>query len=534
METIKCPFCGQEHPIESETCPETGKPISLSFLQIGKIVGGKYELLKLLGEGGMGAVYEARNVEIRNHVAMKLLHGAMASNAELRQRFIREAIAAAEIGHENIINVFDKGVDQATGAIYLVMELLKGETLAEKIKKEGPLPVAQTVDIMLQVLSALKGAHGKGIVHRDIKPENIFLTKIAGRNNFVKILDFGIAKMKEPVDGQALTSTGTVMGTAHYMAPEQIASSHNIDGRVDVYSCGVILYEALTGRVPFDAPSVHGVIYKIMNENAPDPRNINSSLSEDVAKILTRAIRRDPRERYATPEEFAAAIEPLGSGEIVFDRPSVTPAAMDGAPPVVAQKPPTAAARAKAAPPKMKKKGISGVVILLAILIPVISIASLGGLVVLNMVVFKDTGPAEPIDDNDIPDWLKKKDAGTSGEADVKTKPPDTTDKPPDSGQVPVETAAPPDPAAEKFKIEFKTDPEGAVIAVDGKRIGNAPLVHQAQAGEVVIEATAEGYKPYKETYEVKSDAALTIALKKKKKNKCDPRDPKCRGGSGR
>ena len=526
METIKCPFCGQQHPVDCETCPETGKPISHSFLQIGKIVGGKYELLKLLGEGGMGAVYEARNVEIRNHVAMKLLHGPMANNPELRQRFIREAIAAAEIGHENIINVFDKGVDQATGAIYLVMELLKGETLGEKIKNEGPLLVSDTVDIMLQVLSALKAAHGKGIIHRDVKPENIFLTKIAGRKNFVKILDFGIAKMKEPMDGQALTSTGTVMGTAHYMAPEQIASSHNIDARVDVYSCGVIFYEALTGKLPFDAPSVHGVIYKIMNENAPDPRNVNSNLGEDVARILTKAIKRDARERYGTPGEFAAAIEPLGSGAVMFDRPSLAPDAMEGAPPVVSPKPPTVAVGAKAAPLKKKKKGISGFVILLAILIPVISIASLGGLVVLNMVVFSDTGSPEPIDDKDLPDWLKKKDAGTSKQADVKAISPGTKDA--------VEITKPPDPVVEKFKIEFKTDPEGAVIAVEGTRIGNTPLEYEAEAGKVVIEATAEGYKPYKITYEVKSDAALTITLKKKKKKKCDPRDPKCRGGGGR
>jgi serine/threonine-protein kinase len=329
MTDFKCPHCGGEHPEGTETCPETGEEFTPALAQLGKIIGGKYEILKLLGEGGMGAVYEARHVEIRQHVALKLLHFQLARDQEIRQRFFREAMSAGEIGHENIIQMHDIGRD-ATGSIYLVMELLKGESLAERVRREGALPVDRAVDIMLQTLDALAASHAKGIVHRDMKPENVFLCRLGGRDDFVKILDFGIAKVKDPADGESLTRTGTMLGTAAYMAPEQIAGDREADHRMDVYACGVILYQMLSGRVPFDATSVHGVIYRIMNEDPPALSEMRQGLPAGVEEIVRRAIARNRDLRFQTAADFAQALVPFGSGRIVPGRGSRVPAAAAG------------------------------------------------------------------------------------------------------------------------------------------------------------------------------------------------------------
>ncbi len=324
MSTIKCPHCGGEHSEEEGVCPVTGKDISPAQAQVGKIVGGKYELIKLLGEGGMGAVYEARHVEIRQKVAVKLLHFQLARDHEIRQRFFREAMAAGEIGHENIIQMHDIGRD-VTGAVYLVMEILKGESLAERVIRDGAMPVDRAVDIMLQVLDALDASHRKGIVHRDMKPENIFLCRLGGRDDFVKILDFGIAKVKDPADGESLTRTGTMMGTSHYMAPEQIAGDREADHRIDIYACGVILYQMLVGHVPFDATSVHGVIYKIMNEQPPPLSAQRDGLPAGIEDIIRRAMARDREHRFQAAADLAYALVPYGSGSVVFGRGSQVP-----------------------------------------------------------------------------------------------------------------------------------------------------------------------------------------------------------------
>lgn len=522
MKTIICPFCGQDHPEDAQHCPVTGKAITTSFLQIGKIVGGKYELLKLIGEGGVGFVYEARNVEIRNHVALKLVHGPMAENAEVRQRFIREAIAAAEIGHENIVNIFDKGVDQATGAIYIVMELLKGETLTDRIEKEGTLSVQDTVDIMLQVFYALWAAHSKGIVHRNLKPENIFLSKLAGRKNFVKILDFGIAKIREQADGKAFMESSTIMGTPQYMAPEQIAASPEVDAGVDVYACGVIMYEALVGKVPFDAPSVHGVIYKIMNEPPPKPRTVNNRLEKDIENVILRAMRREPAERFRSVEEFAKTIEPMGSGQVVFGRSSLLPSKQMDVPVVPPPEKPVPATATTAKKPK--KKGLSPFVILLIVFLPLVSIVALAALVALNVFFFgKDDGGEVKVA-KEGPAAAVKKDAETREDVagDIEVEP---------------EDMPPAEAVVAKRKLEIITDPPGAEILIDGNVAGTSPLVVETEAEEVNIEARLDGHDISQMNYEIESDSMMInikmvqVKEKKKKKKKCDPRDPKCRVG---
>ncbi len=234
-------------------------------------------------------------------------------------------MSAGEIGHDNIIQMHDIGRD-VTGAIYLVMEMLKGESLAERVRREGAMPVQIAVDVMLQTLDALDASHRKGIVHRDMKPENIFLCRLGGRDDYVKLLDFGIAKVKEPADGQNLTRTGTMMGTSYYMAPEQISGDREADHRMDIYACGVILYQMLVGHVPFDATSVHGIIYKIMNEEPPPLGTQRSDVPLALEDVVRRAMARNRDHRYQAAADFAMAIQQWGSGRIVFGRGSMTPA----------------------------------------------------------------------------------------------------------------------------------------------------------------------------------------------------------------
>jgi serine/threonine protein kinase len=532
MKTTHCPYCGQAHPEDTESCPVTGKPLTSSFLQIGKIVGGKYELLKLLGEGGIGFVYEARNVEIRNLVALKLVHGPLAATAEIRQRFIRESIAAAEIGHENIINVFDKGVDQATGAIYIVMELLKGETLADRIKRDGMVGVPEASDIMLQALSALKAAHEKGIVHRNMKPENVFLTKIAGRKDFVKILDFGVALIREPAEGKTYLESEAILGTPHYLAPEQIGGTGKLDARVDVYACGAMLYEAVVGRVPFDAPSLHAVIYKIINELPPGPRSLSARLSKDLERIILTAMKKDPAERFPTAEAFGRALEPFGTGRIEFDRYTFLPPKREPAPAGAPQPEPQPAQSAQAAK-KPPKKGFPVFVILLMVGLPLVSILALMALVLLNVYYFKDDSKSK-----------KAKDAAVAAEHDALEE---DAKAGPDAGEDPAldppcaAADVVPEPVEEEVaagrKLEIVTDPPGAEILINGLSVGTSPLEFETTADQVDLEANLEGYELFKTSYEVKSDSThveiklVPVPDKKKKKKKCDPRDPKCRVG---
>ncbi len=279
---------------------------------VGQLVGGKYQLARLLGEGGMGAVYEARHTEVHRNVALKLLHAEFAHSQEMLMRFQREARATGEIGHDNIIQIFDFGLDERTGAAFLVMEKLKGRHIADAIRAKGRFQVEETVDVMLQVLSALNASHELGIVHRDLKPENIFLTEVAGRQDWVKILDFGIAKFRNPGDGHKLTQTGQMMGTPCYMAPEQMKGDPDLDHRVDVYSCGVILYEMLTGKLPFDAPNMPALVFAILNDQPPHPSDRNPEIPRPLGDVVMKAMSRDPAERFQTSSDLASAVAPFG------------------------------------------------------------------------------------------------------------------------------------------------------------------------------------------------------------------------------
>jgi len=278
-------------------------------LQLGQIIDGKYRIVRLIGEGGMGAVYEGENTRIKRRVAIKLLHAGVAENAEMVQRFEREAQVAGTVGNDHILEILDLGA-LPSGERYMVMEFLDGETLTDRIKSRVRLLPKDAVMLVKQVLAGLGAAHGAGIVHRDLKPDNIFILRAkAGVKDFVKIIDFGISKFSEQGATSRMTRTGALMGTPHYMAPEQATGSAEIDRRTDIYAVGIILYEAVTGRVPFQAETFNQLLFEIALAKIIPARQLVPELDPAIDSIIMKASARDPAHRFQTAEDFVAALE---------------------------------------------------------------------------------------------------------------------------------------------------------------------------------------------------------------------------------
>jgi eukaryotic-like serine/threonine-protein kinase len=287
------------------------------MLSTGDIIDGKYRIVRLIGEGGMGAVYEGENTRIHRRVAIKVLHAGVASQAEAVQRFEREAQAAGRIGSEHIVEVLDLGA-LPNDDRYLVMEFMDGDSLGGRIKARGHLTPAELCPIAHQLMEGLAAAHGAGIIHRDLKPDNVFLLRQrGGKQDFVKLLDFGISKFNQLSgdSGFSMTRTGAVMGTPFYMAPEQAKGSKELDHRVDLYAAGVILYEALTGQVPFNADTFNELLFKIVLEEAKPLSAVDPSIDPAFAAIVAKAMARDPAHRFQSAREFQDALAQWGSGQ---------------------------------------------------------------------------------------------------------------------------------------------------------------------------------------------------------------------------
>ena len=240
-----------EHtPDESETLATNASLVERTTLQPGTVLAGRYRIETLIGEGGMGDVYRAKHLKIDKDVAIKVLAPEQMRRPRTVSRFLQEAKAASRIRHENVVDITDYG--ESDGCAFFVMEYLAGEDLSFLLKREGRLPWARIKPICIQLLRALSAAHAAEIVHRDIKPHNCFLTERGGKTDFVKVIDFGIAKLYGEGSGEQLTKTGAIIGTAEYMSPEQ-GMGAELDGRSDLYSVGIIMYRMLTGEVPFSA-----------------------------------------------------------------------------------------------------------------------------------------------------------------------------------------------------------------------------------------------------------------------------------------
>ncbi|MCP4603701.1 MAG: protein kinase [Proteobacteria bacterium] len=272
---------------------------------IGRVLEGKYEIVRVLGSGGMGEVYEAKHRLIKRRVAVKLLHQEYATESNVVQRFQREARASAAIGHDHIVGITDMGTTE-TGELYIVMEYLEGKDLQEILENEGPVGPRRACHIMIQILSALEAAHSKGIVHRDLKPANVFLTTHARSPDYVKLVDFGISKVRANEDGmtKGLTRTGVLLGTPSYMSPEQAKGQRDITPSTDIYSCGVILYEMMTGELPFKETAIIQLLIKIMNQAPPDPASLRPDIPSQLANTILRAMEKPPEKRFKDVTSF--------------------------------------------------------------------------------------------------------------------------------------------------------------------------------------------------------------------------------------
>jgi len=264
----------------------------------GALVDGKYRIVRLLGEGGMGVVYEGENVRIARRVAIKVMHPAIARDRALVGRFEREAQAAAKIGSAHVADVLDLG-DLPGGARYLVMEFLEGENLHTRLVRRRFLGPVDVSHIAIQLLEGLAMVHDAGIVHRDLKPPNVFLAKKGDAGDFVKILDFGICKMLTRASLSDGTGGGDLLGTLSYMSPEQFAhGSRKIDARADIYSVGVILYRCVTGNVPFRGTTLVEHARLMKEGKAQDVRELAPDVDAGFAQIVHRAIEKDPAKRF--------------------------------------------------------------------------------------------------------------------------------------------------------------------------------------------------------------------------------------------
>jgi len=435
---------------------------------IGLALDNKYRIVRVIGRGGMGVVYEAEHTTLGKRVAIKLMLEKYTGDSEAVARFTREALAASRIGNPHIIDVMDIGT-APDGRSFVVMELLSGAPLSKVIEDGGPMAPQRAIAIMRQVLKAVGAAHAKGIVHRDLKPDNIFLLDHGASTDFVKLLDFGISKMIDPdlqVAATKLTTTGVVMGTPLYMAPEQ-AMGVDIDHLADVYACGVIMYELLAGRPPFDGATYAVLVAKLLTSEPQLLAEIRPGLSPKLVAAVHRALEKDPQKRFQSADAFSVALPQPNSASAVE---LATTQASGG--------------RARAMP-MARPNGQRRRWPLFAA-----SVAMLAGVATATAIIVaqnksSSSPPAEP--------------------AKVET----------------------PVPAAETGWLEVKSRPAGATITIDGKPVGDGGTI-TLPVGMHKIHAELAGYAPVDTEEEVIRNISTRVTIPMVAQTSSTlPKDPK-------
>ncbi len=452
---------------------------------LGQTLAGRYRIVRKVGEGGMGIVYEAVHVIIEKRVALKVLREDYSHREDVVERFRQEAKSASRIGHEHIVDISDFGITPA-GAHYFVMEFLQGNDLAEELERRGPLPARRAIEIVLQCAKALGAAHAKGIVHRDMKPENIFLLRRDTGEDFVKIVDFGIAKMTEldehgaSTPGRRLTRTGMIFGTPEYMSPEH-AAGKELDHRVDIYALGIILYELLTGRVPFLGDTFMGILTAHMFEPLPPLRAAypDCSAPPELEQLIQRAAAKSAGERPQSMDELAHellrvrdhATSPVSSSypppgtitHVEWQAPYAATVASSGPPPLPYQAPEALFEH------ELPRPSARTPLLLLGLGILVVAGAAV------MMAVTRKGAATQPV---------RPEPAAAAAPAVLPEVKPE-------------EPALAPGPAAE-VTVEVVSDPAGASVSLDGRALCSpTPCRFQAERGsKLKLAIQKEGYKP--------------------------------------
>jgi eukaryotic-like serine/threonine-protein kinase len=443
---------------------------------IGTTLSGRYTVTRKLGQGGMGAVYEATHTLIGKRVAVKVLLDKYAKREALVARLEKEAKLASSIGHEHIVDITDFGVTE-DGRNFVVMEFLEGESLAECLQRETRLPERRVLQIAQQAASALAAAHDKGVMHRDIKPENIFLMQRRDRD-FVKVVDFGISKSvnargENEAAEPRLTQTGMVLGTPLYMSPEQARGDEDLDPRVDVYALGVIMYEASTGRVPFQGSNYLSVISQVLGNDPIPPRQLVPTLSEEFEALVLRAMAKDRDDRYPS----CAAL--LADLHAVLDDPSHS------------------TERARVTAPRKKPPRKSGTKVVIWVAAISTTVAAL--IAIVNFMM-KSSGVAVP---TPTPTLATVVDAAPL---------PDAPPPPPDAP-----------PASRTIEYRVVSIPPGARIWEGGRDLGVAPMSYRAVRGKderIRLIAELDGYNDtefYVNAAVDEADKAIEVTLEKPK-----------------
>ena len=455
-------FSGEDTAASGETQGGDGhepslRPNAPSVEILGTTLSDRYLITRKIGQGGMGAVYEATHTLIGKRVAVKVLLEKYAQREAIVKRLKQEAQLASSIGNEHIIDITDFGTT-ADGRTFVVMEYLEGESLAEALARETQLPEQRILRIVSQTASALSAAHAKGIVHRDIKPENVFLLKRKD-SEFVKVVDFGISKSLRASDTDEettrLTQTGMVLGTPLYMSPEQARGDDELDHRVDVYALGVIMYECATGRVPFVGNNYLSVISQVLNEEPRSLREQRPEFSEEFEAVVLKAMAKDVRERYQSAPDMLVDITAL------------------------LEDPTHSTERAKITGPRRKilKKDTGGTK-------AIVWIAGIA--VVFAAIVFSVTqlmGSSKP----------KKRDAGPAPVIVVA-----------DAGVAAVVIDAAPAPVDEVIEVNFDSTPKGAAVYIDGADSGSVtPFTSKVvvKNKEYTVSGILDGYKEANVTF---------------------------------
>ena len=289
-----------------DTIPTAVRAVGGEQLRPGARFADRYEIKEILGAGGMGVVYRAFDRELQEPVAIKTLKPeAMAGGSTSLERFKQEIRLARKIAHRNVVRTYDLG--EQDGLYYLTMEYVEGTSLKQLIVSRGKLPVSVTLTVGKQLCRALEVAHAEGVIHRDIKPQNI----VVEPSGFLKVMDFGIARLANPPKGKSLTEVGTSIGTPDYMSPEQLAGAE-LDARSDLYSAGVVLFECVTGRVPFEAETTWALVAKHLEEQPPDPRKFNGDIPDVLAAVILKAMAKKPEDRFASASEMHDALARIG------------------------------------------------------------------------------------------------------------------------------------------------------------------------------------------------------------------------------